>query len=83
LTVIDGQTVSVGNGVAQKAMQKAPGTASTGIGVVNVVLTIVSLRLIDRVGRRVLLLSGLVGMASSLGLLAVGFAFGADSSLFK
>ena len=57
--------------------------ATTGIGVVNVALTIVSLRLIDRVGRRPLLLSGLVGMAVSLGLFAAGFASGAESPWFK
>ena len=57
--------------------------ATTGIGVVNVVLTIVSLQLIDRVGRRALLLTGLVGMALSLGLLAAGFAFAAGAWSFK
>jgi MFS transporter, SP family, galactose:H+ symporter len=57
--------------------------ATSGIGLVNVLLTIVALRLIDRVGRRSLLLIGLVGMASSLGLLAFGFAFQAGAPLFK
>jgi MFS family permease len=57
--------------------------ATAGIGVVNVLLTIVSLQLIDRIGRRALLLTGLVGMAISLSVFAVGFAVGADSPLFK
>ncbi|MEO6922778.1 MAG: sugar porter family MFS transporter, partial [Bryocella sp.] len=47
--------------------------ATVGVGVVMVLLTIVSLRLLDRVGRRPLLLYGLVGMIVSLGVL--GFAF--------
>lgn len=47
--------------------------ATVGVGIVNVLLTIVALRVIDRAGRRPLLLYGLVGMILSLGLL--GFAF--------
>ncbi len=47
--------------------------ATVGVGVVMVLLTIVALRLLDRVGRRPLLLYGLVGMVLSLGVL--GFAF--------
>ncbi|MHB8412924.1 MAG: sugar porter family MFS transporter [Candidatus Acidiferrales bacterium] len=47
--------------------------ATVGVGIVNVALTIVALRVIDRAGRRPLLLYGLVGMILSLGLL--GFAF--------
>jgi SP family galactose:H+ symporter-like MFS transporter len=57
--------------------------ATSGIGLVNVLLTIVALRLIDHVGRRSLLLVGLAGMALSLGVFAVGFAFASPSSLFK
>ena len=57
--------------------------ATTGVGVVNVVLTIVALRLVDRVGRRPLLLGGLAGMAVSLCLFAAAFAVGADSPLLK
>ncbi|MHB8413506.1 MAG: MFS transporter [Candidatus Acidiferrales bacterium] len=47
--------------------------ATVGVGIVNVALTIVALRVIDRAGRRPLLLYGLVGMILSLALL--GFAF--------
>ena len=48
--------------------------ASTwAIGAVNVVATLIALAFIDRLGRRPLLLAGLVGMAASLA--AVGFAF--------
>jgi len=48
--------------------------ASVGVGVVNVALTLVAMQLIDRVGRRPLLLVSLAGMAASLGILGVAFA---------
>lgn len=48
--------------------------ASVGVGVVNVVLTVVAMQLIDRVGRRPLLLISLVGMALSLFALGLAFA---------
>ncbi len=52
--------------------------ATAGVGVVNVALTLVSMWLIDRVGRRLLLLWSLGGMAATLALiLAAGFGFGA------
>jgi SP family galactose:H+ symporter-like MFS transporter len=47
--------------------------ASVGVGVVNVVFTVVAMQLIDRVGRRPLLLVSLAGMALSL--FALGLAF--------
>jgi sugar porter (SP) family MFS transporter len=47
--------------------------ATAGIGLVNVVMTVVSMWLIDRVGRRPLLLTGIAGMIVSLGVL--GYAF--------
>ena len=47
--------------------------ATVGVGVVNVLMTILALRLLDRAGRRPLLLYGIVGMVISLGVL--GYAF--------
>jgi sugar porter (SP) family MFS transporter len=47
--------------------------ASVGIGAVNVVFTIIAMYLIDKVGRRPLLLVSLAGMV--LGLAALGIAF--------
>jgi SP family galactose:H+ symporter-like MFS transporter len=47
--------------------------ATAGIGVVNVLMTIVSMWLIDRVGRKPLLLVGIAGMAVTLGLLSISF----------
>lgn len=47
--------------------------ATTGVGIVNVLMTIVSIRVIDKLGRRPLLIMGLIGMVVSLG--ALGFIF--------
>jgi SP family galactose:H+ symporter-like MFS transporter len=47
--------------------------ATLGVGIVNVVATLVALWLIDRVGRRPLLIVGEAGMALSL--VALGFGF--------
>ncbi len=47
--------------------------ATAGIGLVNVLMTIVAMWLIDRVGRRPLLLTGIVGM--TLSLIVLGFVF--------
>jgi sugar porter (SP) family MFS transporter len=47
--------------------------ATAGIGTVNVIMTLVSMWLVDRVGRRPLLLTGIAGMIVSLG--AIGFVF--------
>jgi SP family galactose:H+ symporter-like MFS transporter len=49
------------------------------VGVVNVTFTVVAILLLDRVGRRPLLLVGLAGMVSSLTLLGISFYV---SSLF-
>jgi MFS transporter, SP family, galactose:H+ symporter len=48
--------------------------ASVGVGVVNVVLTVVAMQLIDRVGRRPLLLVSLAGMGLSLFMLGLAFS---------
>lgn len=47
--------------------------ATAGVGVVNVLFTIVSLWLLDRLGRRPLLLYGIAGMIVSLAILGYGF----------
>lgn len=49
--------------------------ASISIGVINVVMTIVALCLIDLIGRRPLLIIGLIGMAVSLIFLGSSFLF--------
>jgi len=54
--------------------------ATTGIGIVNVALTIVAIRIIDKVGRRPLLIWGVIGMAASLFLLGLAFAIPGLSS---
>jgi sugar porter (SP) family MFS transporter len=45
--------------------------ANLVIGVVNVVMTIIAIRIVDRVGRKPMLLGGLVGMVTSLTVLGV------------
>jgi MFS transporter, SP family, galactose:H+ symporter len=55
--------------------------ATAGVGAVNVLLTLVSIRLIDRAGRRALLLWSLGGMAVTLFVLAGGFAFDTSGPL--
>ncbi|HZC36900.1 MAG TPA: sugar porter family MFS transporter [Chthoniobacterales bacterium] len=50
--------------------------ATAGIGLVNVAMTVVSIPLLDRLGRRPLLLTSLSGMFVSLVALPLGFAIG-------
>jgi SP family galactose:H+ symporter-like MFS transporter len=47
--------------------------ATAGIGLVNVLMTIIAMRLIDRSGRKPLLLVGIAGMAVTLGFLGLVF----------
>jgi sugar porter (SP) family MFS transporter len=47
--------------------------ASLGVGIINVLMTVVALRLLDRSGRRTLLFVGVTGM--SISLFALGLAF--------
>jgi SP family galactose:H+ symporter-like MFS transporter len=49
--------------------------ATTGVGVINVLMTVAALLLLDRVGRRPLLLIGMAGMVVSLAILGTAFLF--------
>ncbi len=57
--------------------------ATLGIGIINVIFTIVSMPLLDRLGRRPLLLIGTIGMAISLAILGLSFKFGGHSAALK
>ncbi|WP_114854852.1 sugar porter family MFS transporter [Brachybacterium sp. YJGR34] len=49
---------------------------STITSVMNIVATIIAILLVDRVGRRLMLLVGSAGMTVSLGMMALAFSFG-------
>jgi SP family galactose:H+ symporter-like MFS transporter len=55
--------------------------ATLGVGIVNVALTLVALWLIDRAGRRPLLLVGEAGMMVSLVVLGAGFLWHGDGGM--
>lgn len=57
--------------------------ATVGLGLLNVLMTVLSLILIDRVGRRPLLITGNIGMAVSLAALSLTFLLGASPDLMK
>jgi sugar porter (SP) family MFS transporter len=65
---------------APKIFQSAGFTSATaaifatlGIGIINVIATLISVKLLDQAGRRRLLLIGIAGMALSLAFLALAF----------
>jgi sugar porter (SP) family MFS transporter len=57
--------------------------ATAGVGLVNVFMTIVGLTLIDRLGRRPLLLGGILGMGVALMMLAVSFGMSLNAQTMK
>jgi len=57
--------------------------ATIGVGVVNVLMTIVAIWLLDKVGRKPLLYIGMAGMALSLVVLGVAFYLPSLSNLLK
>jgi sugar porter (SP) family MFS transporter len=67
-TILQNVGFSEGGAIAATAL---------GVGVVNVGFTILAVRIIDRAGRKPLLLIGLVGMVISLALLGIVFSTGA------
>ena len=69
-TILEKVGFSAGGAIAATAL---------GVGAVNVGFTILAVYIVDRVGRRPLLLIGLIGMIVSLGLLGVVFSLGATS----
>jgi len=48
--------------------------ATAGVGVINVLMTVVAVRYLDRLGRRRMLYAGVVGMVVALAMLTVAFA---------
>ncbi len=57
--------------------------ATVGVGVVNVLMTLVAIWLLDKLGRKPLLYIGMTGMALSLAMLGVGFNMPSLSGILK
>ncbi|SRR5579883_334417 len=57
--------------------------ATIGIGVVNVLSTVFAIYFLDKIGRRPLLLAGLIGMCVSLLSLSWAFSFNAHSDMLR
>ena len=55
--------------------------ATAGVGLVNVIMTVVAMNLLDRAGRRALLLWGLGGMIAMLVVLALAFTIGTKGAV--
>ncbi len=47
---------------------------SVGTGILNILVTLVAIALVDRIGRRPILMTGSIGMAVSLGTMALAFS---------
>ncbi|XP_028393811.1 solute carrier family 2, facilitated glucose transporter member 1-like [Dendronephthya gigantea] len=58
----------------RKANISNPDEATCGTGVVSIVMVAISVLIIDRVGRRTLMLTGLGGMFLSYGVITIGYA---------
>jgi len=54
--------------------------ATVGIGIVNVLITVVAIWLVDRAGRRPLLLWSVAGMGVAMLILGIGFALGSGGA---
>jgi sugar porter (SP) family MFS transporter len=52
--------------------------ATVGVGIVNVAMTIIAMFLVDRAGRRPLLLVGIAGMIITLGVLGLSFRYSSE-----
>ncbi len=57
--------------------------ATVGVGVVNTIMSAVAIPLIDRVGRRPLMIFGLCGIILSLGLLGIAFLYPSGDGFAK
>ncbi len=55
--------------------------ATAGVGLVNVIMTVIAMWLMDKAGRRALLLCGLAGMTVMLLVLSAGFALGGKGAV--